>query len=374
MDDAAKSQEADRIGKAQERRQFREDVALDFAAFDSSIARIQFLLTSNERERERYAAEKVKILEASHAVRASTTQLHEHLTGARRTLELRKGWDDLSEKITGNRMLRPREDQQANLERLQAEIAELERESQDYAQTWAERREQFGRIIKEGMELRRLIRDEKEEVERREGMEDREEGEEGEVGTPTPAGSMVAASPLPPDAGGATPMDLGTVHLGRGPSATASPSAGYLRSIPDASSVRGQTPHFEMPRQERDDDDDEGVEMKDDKQEENDDGGEEKEDEGVLEEGEDTTMEEQGEIVEDENDKDNEDEDDEDGDENEARAKNGAKEVSRTGSTRLSVAPDTSTDSDEADDDEDDSGATSSASDTVETEDGMDTT
>ena len=47
---------------------------------------------------------------------------------------------------------------------------------------------QFGRIIEEGMELRRQIRDEKEEVERREGMEgegDRdEEGSSSLVGTP----------------------------------------------------------------------------------------------------------------------------------------------------------------------------------------------
>ena len=167
----------------QERYQFREDVLLDFAAFESSVARIQFLLTSNERERERYAAEKVKILETAQAVRDSTAQLRLQLAESQRVLAVRKSWDELTEKITSNRMLRPREDQTANLERLNSEIAELERESTEYAQTWSERREQFGRIIKEGMELRRLIRDEKEEVERREGMEDREEGEEGEVET-----------------------------------------------------------------------------------------------------------------------------------------------------------------------------------------------
>ncbi len=169
--DAAAVQKVDQQQREQEWPQFREDVTLDFAALNSSIARMQSLLTSNEKERDQYAAKKLKILEESQAVRESTAQLHVQLAEARKNLEVRKTWDDLSEKITGNRMLRPREDQEANLERLQAEIAELERERAEYAQTWAERREQFGRIVKESTELRRLIRDEKEEVERREGIE-----------------------------------------------------------------------------------------------------------------------------------------------------------------------------------------------------------
>lgn len=190
----ALADEGDQERQHKERRQFREDILLDFAAFESSIARIQFLLRSNERERERYAAEKLKILETAQAVRESTAQLHVRLAEARKTLAVRKTWDELTEKITNNRMLRPRKDQEANLERLNAEIADLEKESKEYAQTWAERRDQFGRIIKEGMELRRLIRDEKEEVERREGMEEREEreeGEEGEVETQLGEGSAV---------------------------------------------------------------------------------------------------------------------------------------------------------------------------------------
>lgn len=92
---------------------------------------------------------------------------------------MRKEYDDLADKITSNRLLRPREDQHANLAKLNAEIADLQVESQEYAQTWSERRQQFGRIIEEGMQLRRLIRDEKEEVERREGMmEEEQRGED----------------------------------------------------------------------------------------------------------------------------------------------------------------------------------------------------
>lgn len=131
---------------------------------------MQFLLDSNEKERRRYTEEKIRIEEATHAVRQDTLGLRVRLEDAQNQLTLRKTYDELTEKITSNRLLRPREDQWANLEKLQAEIARLESESREYAQTWAERREQFGRIVEEGMNLRRLIRDEKEEVERREGM------------------------------------------------------------------------------------------------------------------------------------------------------------------------------------------------------------
>lgn len=182
LDEAAAAHEAEKQQQLEDRRQWREDALLDFAAFESSIVRIQFLLTSNIRERERYAAEKLTIEATAQAVRENTAELRLQLEEAQTTLALRKEYDDLAEKITSNRLLRPREDQHANLEKLDAEIAELERESEEYAHTWAERRQQFGKIIDEGMQLRRLIRDEKEEVERREGMmEEREDGDDGDV-------------------------------------------------------------------------------------------------------------------------------------------------------------------------------------------------
>ncbi|EEP75989.1 conserved hypothetical protein [Uncinocarpus reesii 1704] len=193
--DALARHEAERQKLLEDWRQFQEDITLDFAAFESSIARIQFLLSSNAKERERYAAEKLRILAAAQEVKEKTGDLRKQLEEAQKTLALRKSYDELAEKITSNRLLRPREDQEANLEKLHAEIAKLETESGEYAQTWAERREQFGRIVEEGMNLRRLIRDEKEEVERREGMEEGEEGDEADtvsrgkaslVGTPRP--------------------------------------------------------------------------------------------------------------------------------------------------------------------------------------------
>ncbi|RHZ72049.1 hypothetical protein CDV55_107140 [Aspergillus turcosus] len=194
-EEATAAAEAEKQKRLDEWRNFREDVKLDFASFEGSIARIQFLLTSNQRERERYAAEKLRILSTMQAVRENTAELRVQLEEAQRLLALRKTYDELAEKITSNRLLKPREDQQANLQKLQAEIADLENESKEYAKTWAERREQFGRIVEEGMQLRRLIRDEKEEVERREGMQEGEDGEDGDV--PSKGKSSEANTPRP---------------------------------------------------------------------------------------------------------------------------------------------------------------------------------
>ena len=113
---------------------------------------------------------------------------------------MRKEYDELAEKILSKPTLRSREDQHANLAKLNTEISELEKESQEYAQTWAERREQFGKIIDEGMHLRRLIRYEKEEVERREGMEEREDGDDEQRGRGS--GAVTPGH----ETGGTTPM------------------------------------------------------------------------------------------------------------------------------------------------------------------------
>lgn len=186
-----------------ERRQFHEEVLLDFAAFDSSILRIQFLQNSNARERERYAADKIKIMETAQEVRDNTTLLRSQLEEAQATLAQRKKFDELADKITSNKLLRPREDQAANLLKLEEEIRELEDERETYAKTWEERTRQFKKIVAEGEEMRRQIRDEKEEVERREGMEDGDE--DGEVGE----GSRGGQTPKHRSDGEATPRPDG---------------------------------------------------------------------------------------------------------------------------------------------------------------------
>jgi hypothetical protein len=192
---------------AKERQQFSEDIRLDFAAFESSIVRAQFLLNSNIQERERYAEEKLRIQAAAQEVGDNIGQLRSQLEDAKNKLALRKTYDELTEKITSNRMLRPRTDQHINIEKLNNEIAELEQESRDYAKTWAERRIQFNKIIDEAMQLRRIIRDEKEEVERREGMEDGEDIDEAEAASFRGRASAVGTPR--PEAGGATPLHPG---------------------------------------------------------------------------------------------------------------------------------------------------------------------
>lgn len=169
-----------------ERRQFREDVEFDFAAFNYSISRVQFLLNSNERERERYKADKQRILDTAQAVRDSTVQLRVQLEEARARLEQRKKFDKQAEKITNNMLLKPRDVQAENLAKLEAGCEEERRESEQHAVTWRERRAQFEKIVKEGKALRALIRDEADEIERNDGLKDMEEEDGMSRGGATP--------------------------------------------------------------------------------------------------------------------------------------------------------------------------------------------
>ncbi|KAI1824497.1 Tho complex subunit 7-domain-containing protein [Xylaria intraflava] len=191
----------------------KEDIVLDFAAFDTAIARLQFLATANAAEREHYASARLRILSTMESVREDNAQLRVKLDEARVTLTQRRKFDELADKITSNRMLRTRAEQHVNLAKLAEECDELRRESEAYGDTWRERRAQFERLVDEGRRLRALIRDEKEEVERREGMDsDAEDGEavptpgKGIVsgnGTPHPDTSTIASSKA--EAGNATP-------------------------------------------------------------------------------------------------------------------------------------------------------------------------
>ncbi|EQB54825.1 tho complex subunit 7 [Colletotrichum gloeosporioides Cg-14] len=171
--------------KTREINQIKEDLTLDFAAFESSIARLQFLLDANVRERARYEADQKRIVAESQSVRENNTKLREQLDGAKATLAQRKEYDKLANALMA-KGLRPRVEQEANLKKLEEEIKDLERESETYGVTWRERKEQFSKIMDEGMLLRRQIRDEKEEVERREGMNEDEEDGEASRGGQTP--------------------------------------------------------------------------------------------------------------------------------------------------------------------------------------------
>ncbi|KAI1194193.1 Tho complex subunit 7-domain-containing protein [Nemania serpens] len=192
----------------------KEDIVLDFAAFDNSIARLQFLATANAAEREHYTSSRLRILDTMEEVREGNAQLRVQLDETRATLAQRRKFDELADKITSNRMLRTRAEQHINLAKLAEECDELRRESEAYGDTWRERRAQFERLVDEGRRLRALIRDEKEEVERREGMDsDAEDGEAAATpgkgsgsadATPHPDSSAVASGKA--EAGNATPQ------------------------------------------------------------------------------------------------------------------------------------------------------------------------
>jgi len=179
--------------------QSRNDLLLYFAAFDSTVIRAQFAIDSNKLERERYAKEKIELKNTIQTVRENNTVLHEELREAQKLLETRKGYDKLTEKISANGALKPRNEQQADIDKLNAEIAELEAESQEFVKTRAERGEQFGRIVAECKHLLGLIHGDREEVERQDAMD----GASSRDGTP---------------AGGSTPAHAPTVAEVQSPS------------------------------------------------------------------------------------------------------------------------------------------------------------
>lgn len=181
---------------------FRTDVILDFAAFDASIARIQFLRAANEKERDRYAAEKLKIEATAQDVRENTSLLRVRLDEAQKTLAIRKNYDVLAEKITKENALKTRDEQRVNIEKLKGEIEDLEREGREASQAWADRRDFFERVVGEGTRLRRLIRDEKDEPEQdsekhEEDGEDEDMLQPGGHGEDEPMSNM--GSPRPND-------------------------------------------------------------------------------------------------------------------------------------------------------------------------------
>lgn len=206
---------------------FREDVLIDFASLESSITRIQLILSSNERERQRYAAEKAKILETAQAVRDNTVELRAQLVDAQRVLEQRKGYDEQAAKILDDTKLKSRDDTKTDIDKLEKEIEDLQHESAEYEVTWVSRKEQFDNIVREGEAMIRQIRGIKDpEPDKDENMDDVEDGEEGvkaetsRMNSPAPDGR----SPQQSDIGGGTPMREG----GEGDGATPRPPNKFL--------------------------------------------------------------------------------------------------------------------------------------------------
>ncbi|KAJ4374967.1 hypothetical protein N0V83_002046 [Neocucurbitaria cava] len=180
---------------------WRQDIMNELSLLGFAILRAEFTTKSNHTERERYAVEKVAITAKQQHVKETIEKLRAQLIEATQTLAVRKTYDELAEKITSSKMLKPRDEQALAHAKLDEEIAELEHEVQSAKNTWSERRTQFGRLEEEAREMLRMIRDEKEEAERKEGMmkdgdEDGEHegstsrGDVSHVGTPRPDGGM----------------------------------------------------------------------------------------------------------------------------------------------------------------------------------------
>jgi hypothetical protein len=195
---------------AEQLQSFREHILLDFAVLESSIIRIQLVHTSNERERQRFAAEKAKILHTAQAVRDNTLELRTRLADAQRILQLRKGYDEIAGKILDDQKLKSRDETRAEIEKLEGEIEDLQQESAEFEGTWLSRREQFDKLTAEGLAMLRLIKgikDEPEEADKDEDMED-EEGEDGSKAHASRAGSEGPdnRTPRPGEHGDSTPL------------------------------------------------------------------------------------------------------------------------------------------------------------------------
>lgn len=173
----------------------------ELSLLDFAILRAEFTTNSNHEERERYAVEKTGIEAKQTHVKTTIDELRVQLVESKETLAVRKTYDELTEKISNSKMLKPRDEQALAHAKLDEEITELEHEVQSAKNTWSERRTQFGRIEEEARGMLRMIKDEKEEAERKEGMmkDGDEDGDRdgsvsredvSHVGTPRPDGGI----------------------------------------------------------------------------------------------------------------------------------------------------------------------------------------
>jgi len=204
-DEAAAARAVEQDNQLNETHAWHQEIENELAMLDYAILRMEFTTNSNREERERYASERVAITAKQQDVRENIDALRVKLADARATLAIRKTYDELTEKITNSKMLKPRDEQAAAHAKLDEEIAELQHEVEGSKKTWAERRAQFGRIEQEAKEMLRMIKDEKEEAERKEGM--MKDGDEENDGDTTRGDVSIVGTPRP-DGGSATPMHV----------------------------------------------------------------------------------------------------------------------------------------------------------------------
>ncbi|KAF2195678.1 hypothetical protein K469DRAFT_616451 [Zopfia rhizophila CBS 207.26] len=207
VDEEAAAKAAERQKEDEIWQSWQNEVLLDIGLLDNSILRMEMTSNSNHTERGRYATEKIRIVDNAQSIRDNIEELRVQLEEAKETLALRKTYDEQTEKITSSKVLKPRDEQAVAHAKLDEEIGELQQEVENFKQTWTERRIQFGRILEEGRQMLRMIKDEKEEAERKEGMmKDGDDENDGEGSTTRGEVSHVGTPRL--DAGGSTPIHV----------------------------------------------------------------------------------------------------------------------------------------------------------------------
>ncbi|KAF2730141.1 hypothetical protein EJ04DRAFT_515461 [Polyplosphaeria fusca] len=205
-DEAAKAKHAAEVARVEEqhRKVEAENQKLfnEINALNLSILRMDQTCRSNIQERERYAAQKDDILAQQIIVKNNIENRRRELAAAKQKQAQRKKFDKQAQRITKNKMLKPRDELAVLNSKLDEEIADLQQQVQASSETLGERRKQFGLIGEQLTEMHRMIKDEKEEAERKEGMmkDDTEEGE----GSVTRGQVSRGATPRPD--GEATPM------------------------------------------------------------------------------------------------------------------------------------------------------------------------
>lgn len=283
-DAAATENGASDIAHSHEATLLLEEANLDFAAFDAQIVRLQFQKKANKRQWEQYESDHVNINGKRQRVIDENAELHTALKTAKVTLEQRKKYDVLADKITINRALKPRDEQIKIKRKLNEEIAQAAQDAEAERESYRRKKAQFMRYKEELGKLDRLFKDEEEERERREGMVD--EGPEGGAGddedetqTPRPGIASGNATPRPDSGvaarhamsfeGGATPRSA-SVFGGRTPAReTPGPDSDLLKPVPDAagsiSAAGSRAPsRATTPRQEEPADDDQAEDVKED--------------------------------------------------------------------------------------------------------------
>ncbi|KAA8899638.1 Tho complex subunit 7-domain-containing protein [Sphaerosporella brunnea] len=172
------------------------EIDLDFSYFSSAITRIQLQLTTSSREVSRYAAEKTRIESLAAEARETLMRLRESLLSSQLEKTNRLEYDRIAADILESTpRLKPRDEQHANIARLNEEIKDLEREREEYRKVWAARRAQFEEIVKQLEVMSAQIKEEKDEQDRRDGMSEGEEEEGEEVEGPTGAVKSGGATP-----------------------------------------------------------------------------------------------------------------------------------------------------------------------------------